>query len=549
MWCRWFASFCVWSLLGCVIIPEALAGDVWSTPHPGLRRLRRTTSNQHINVLVIDLCAKGISLRATASSQRRRTPSSFGSLIGAHAVINGDFFSFSNYSTNGLAMSGGQVWPGTKDHSYVAPIAIGKGRVELPHHNNINKPQSWMKEVVSGHPTLLDDGKYVGNQSDPLCTNRHPRTAVGISKDHKKMIWAVVDGRSSRRIGMTCIELANLLKGFGAFDAVNMDGGGSSAMWIRGVGVANYPSDGRQRVVGNHLAVIAKGSGAPAHCPCKARCQGSKIYDTSCGVGDCGKFGATCVDDALGVRCASVFCPPRGKKKVCVDKSKIGDCDNGAIKVGDCAAFGAYCSEAGVAEARCVSAFCVDDPKKAHTPHHTCLPGNKIAYCNKDAVPTDIKACPSGTQCVLENGEGACTKPSSGSEPSPDAGGAPDAGASEPPATPDEDPGRPPDDDAPDLGATPTPDAGLEQSSAPDAATPDAGQGADLTSTVPPPGPDTAGGDVVVLAPPGGPPPPNADVGCQCQARPRLPHALWLGLLALGLILRRRDRDPTGTRQ
>jgi hypothetical protein len=245
----------------------ALALDTWTKPFPGVKRLHRKTSTQNVNALVIDLCAPGVSLRATASSQRKRTVSSFGKLVGAQAAVNGDFFSYSNYSTNGLAMSGGAKWPGTADHGYVAPVAIGAGKITIDHHAVQTKVQSWMKEIVSGHPTLLDDGKVVGNPGDGLCTNRHPRTVAGISKDHRTLVLAVVDGRAKGRAGMTCPELASLLKGLGAYDAVNLDGGGSSTMWLGSKGVVNYPSDGSQRVVANHLAVRAKGSGAAPHCP------------------------------------------------------------------------------------------------------------------------------------------------------------------------------------------------------------------------------------------------------------------------------------------
>lgn len=395
---------CLWPL-------NSLAADIWSQPHPGIRRLHRQTSNQNINVLVINLCAAGISLRATASSERRSTVSSFGNKVGAHAAINGDFFSFSTYSTNGLSMHAGSVWSGTQDHSYVAPIMIGSHRVELPHHQNITKTEAWVKEIVSGHPTLLDDGKTVGNPGDSLCTARHPRTALGISKDHKTMYWAVVDGRASNRIGMTCPELASLLAGLGAWDAMNMDGGGSSTMWVRNVGVVNRPSDGSERVVANHLAVFARGSGTATHCPCQMSCKGSKIVQDDCSEGDCAAFGATCANDSLGVRCVSVFCPATGKKKVCVNDKLIGDCNNGAISTGDCSQFAALCSTAGSSEARCVSAFCVKDAKEVPKAHDICLPDGRFAQCTGQGGVANAKTCPSGQRCMTVNGKTGCWDP------------------------------------------------------------------------------------------------------------------------------------------
>jgi MYXO-CTERM domain-containing protein len=68
----------------------------------------------------------------------------------------------------------------------------------------------------------------------------------------------VVDGRqASLSVGMTCTELGNELKGLGAWNALNLDGGGSSTMYLAGTGVINSPSDGAERVVANHLAVFA----------------------------------------------------------------------------------------------------------------------------------------------------------------------------------------------------------------------------------------------------------------------------------------------------
>ncbi len=69
---------------------------------------------------------------------------------------------------------------------------------------------------------------------------------------------------------MTCDEMIALFQELGAADAVNLDGGGSSTMWLQGPGVVNFPSDGSARVVANHLAIRATGSGAAPHCPLPA---------------------------------------------------------------------------------------------------------------------------------------------------------------------------------------------------------------------------------------------------------------------------------------
>ena len=260
-------SFVIAVVLAGTVAPVA-AADTWTDPFPGVRRLRRTTTTQNINVLVVDLCAPGISVRATATGERQRTVSSFGSAINAQAAINGDFFSFETYSTGGPAMSNGVAWGGN-DGTYVAPIQFGPNQVAIPAHGGTGGIQPWAREVVSGHPSLLVAGVPRDNNGDSLCTARHPRTALGFNADRTKLYLAVIDGRATNRLGMTCDEMITLFTGLGAADAVNLDGGGSSTMWLAGTGVVNNPSDGTQRVVANHLAIRATGGGVAQHCPAK----------------------------------------------------------------------------------------------------------------------------------------------------------------------------------------------------------------------------------------------------------------------------------------
>ncbi len=247
--------------------PAARAQDTWTTPFPGVRRLRRVTPSQHINALVVNLCAAGVSVRVTAPGERARTVPSFGALVGAQAAVNGGFYNTRDLSmTDGFVLHDGAPWGGT-DHGYVGPAAFGDNRVELVAHEVVQGPQPWMREAVSGHPTLLHNGAARDNQGDTGLCPRNPRTAVGLSQDHRTLYLAVVDGRAGSRVGMTCAELTTLMRELGAHDALNLDGGGSSAMWLAGVGVVNNPSDGSPRTVSNHLALYARGTGAAPHCP------------------------------------------------------------------------------------------------------------------------------------------------------------------------------------------------------------------------------------------------------------------------------------------
>ncbi|MBX7098112.1 MAG: phosphodiester glycosidase family protein [Myxococcaceae bacterium] len=239
----------------------AMGADVVKKVAEGVTLTYRTTSTPNrIRLLTVDLTVPGVRLGASTSAQRRRTTSSYAKLVGAAAATNGCFFSYATYATTGLAAGGGVKWPDTKDDGLLSVFAFDNAdRVELRPASQVTAfDATWMKGVVSGRPVLLTAGvKLATNPSYPSCATRNPRTAVGLSKDKKKVYMVVVDGRSSSSAGMTCTELAALMASFGAYDAVNLDGGGSSDMYVRGIGVVNVPSDGTERVVGNHLGVFA----------------------------------------------------------------------------------------------------------------------------------------------------------------------------------------------------------------------------------------------------------------------------------------------------
>lgn len=123
---------------------------------------------------------------------------------------------------------------------------------------------SLMNFAIGGNIKLVEKGKVPANLDDSLTA---PRTAVGLSEDGKTMILALVDGRQINSRGMTYQELGELMKEYGAYQALNIDGGGSSTMVARMPGeadakVVNQPSDGTERYVPNGIGIFAEaGSG------------------------------------------------------------------------------------------------------------------------------------------------------------------------------------------------------------------------------------------------------------------------------------------------
>lgn len=119
-----------------------------------------------------------------------------------------------------------------------------------------------IRHIMSGGPRLLKGGQpFVTSKEErfqpDIASGRAPRTAFGIGP-RGEWYFLVVDGRQHLSRGVTLWELAKLLKEKGAVEALNFDGGGSSAMVIRGQ-VVNKPSDGRERPVSNAL-LLKKGA-------------------------------------------------------------------------------------------------------------------------------------------------------------------------------------------------------------------------------------------------------------------------------------------------
>lgn len=250
----------------------AVADDVWTTPYPGVRLLRRETSRPvALWAALIDSCAPGVRFRVTAPTEGPRTTSSFGRLVGAQLAINGDFADHDF----GLNVGDGRAWP-SPDTDHSGNFSVGPGRIEMtPDFVVLGAPYPWVTEQLGGRWTLLNDGapQYGIDDNGPasggfVCAPglRRPRTAIGLSRDRRTVIAVVVDGRSSRSVGMTCDELIDTFRELGAHDAMGLDGGGSSTLWTAATGVVNRPSDGAERAVRSHLAVFAAGSGPAPHC-------------------------------------------------------------------------------------------------------------------------------------------------------------------------------------------------------------------------------------------------------------------------------------------
>ncbi|HEX9061883.1 MAG TPA: phosphodiester glycosidase family protein, partial [Clostridia bacterium] len=117
-----------------------------------------------------------------------------------------------------------------------------------------------LKMSMTGSAMLLKDGSIPGSFSFEIA-GRLPRTAIGSSKDGSKVYFVTVDGRQNSSIGMTQLEFAQYLLSIGVYNALNLDGGGSTTMVARKPGtsdleIKNSPSDGVPRMVSSAIGVF-----------------------------------------------------------------------------------------------------------------------------------------------------------------------------------------------------------------------------------------------------------------------------------------------------
>jgi len=110
-------------------------------------------------------------------------------------------------------------------------------------------------ETIGGNPTLLENGVITAeNCTDSYFCKRNPRTGIGIN-GRGRILLVTVDGRRKRSIGMKPVGFAKLFRWLGATSALNLDGGGSTTMWVRGR-VVNVPSGSSERAVGSSVLVV-----------------------------------------------------------------------------------------------------------------------------------------------------------------------------------------------------------------------------------------------------------------------------------------------------
>lgn len=218
-------------------VRELADGIQWKYYHfKGNEKLFGT--EEFINLLVVDQDASNASFQVAISKDKLELTSTMARKANALAAINGASFSvvppfgIQTY----IRVGGKEISANGKSGDYFTIDSLGK--VKLEHNTHV----SWIKA-----PTVLGCGPCLisgGRKQELKDHTRDPRTAVATAGN--KVILITVDGRSYQNsTGMTLAELANVLRWLGAEEALALDGGNFTTMYIRDEGsdgVVNYPS-------------------------------------------------------------------------------------------------------------------------------------------------------------------------------------------------------------------------------------------------------------------------------------------------------------------
>lgn len=227
-------------------------------------------SKQMISFLIFpEKAFEKYEIKIAYSQKELKKTSYFGNENNALAAVNGSFFDMDKGgSVTYLEINDSVIsWKKADSIKWAVPDSLTDGVVIITKDSKIEiqpaKELSFYKQsknesaVIVAGPLLLFNSVKVKLPNMKFSTNRHPRTYL--CNYNGSVIFITVDGRSEEGDGMTLIEAQNYLSNLSCTDAINLDGGGSTTMWIKNKGVVNFPSDKTgERPVANAFLILKK---------------------------------------------------------------------------------------------------------------------------------------------------------------------------------------------------------------------------------------------------------------------------------------------------
>lgn len=214
-------------------------------------------ANQHIAYLEVRNKGRYPQFYIGYEEKELKTTPSFGTERNAFAAINGTFFDIKNGGSVDFIKSEGKIINenrleknNRRARHQQAAVVINDGKLTLKKWDGTGAWEQNLpdKDVMNSGPLLIFNNNIEVLDTTAFTKLRHPRSAIGI-KPNGKIILLTVDGRQENSAGMSLHELTKIMKWLGCTSAINLDGGGSTALWVNGTtenGVVNYPSDNKK---------------------------------------------------------------------------------------------------------------------------------------------------------------------------------------------------------------------------------------------------------------------------------------------------------------
>lgn len=257
------AALVTLALAGCAqVAPTELQqhGLRWEPRTPALAVLRFSPLPDSVVYAVrVDLRAPGVRVLLSPPAERGQAVADMASSAGALVSINASFFN-AQQQPRGLTVSEGEAWAPVMAEQASPLLACDAQQHCLIQLQPPFALQPGWRNVVAGTPWLLDQGRERSAADDQdcpkLCGMTHPRSAVGLDASGRYLFLVAAEGRRPPVQGLTMTQLSAVMKQVGAWQAVNLDGGGSSSLIVQGQSLLARPfNEPVPRKVANALQI------------------------------------------------------------------------------------------------------------------------------------------------------------------------------------------------------------------------------------------------------------------------------------------------------
>jgi exopolysaccharide biosynthesis protein len=220
---------------------------------------------QEIYITDVNLNDPAVAIKFPYLTAKRTVTAHAGTVTNATVAVNGQFFDSSGsvqflkvsnsviYQSRAAVHDEQAVTDDSLGHTNSIGIALRSGGINSWTNSTKANVMACGVELVKNGVKIPDSGY---DTNDTYVTTLNPRTCVAWTYDNHLLLMCV-DGRTVNAHGMSIYQLRDDIFTRGSVrHAFGLDGGGSTEMWARGIGVCNVPSDGSERPVADAVVIV-----------------------------------------------------------------------------------------------------------------------------------------------------------------------------------------------------------------------------------------------------------------------------------------------------